>query len=297
MITVVGSVNLDLIATVARLPIPGETVTDGTFVTAPGGKGANQALAAARAGAKVRMVAAVGKDAFAGEALSLLTDAGVDLSAVVSTDAPTGTAVIMVGHNGENVIAVAPGANRRLETSAVTGLTFGGGDVVLLQHEVPPETIRTVIEHARAGGARTVLNTAPWRTETAALAGSADIMVANEGEFDRAADTLQLAPGEREQRMREWAKRTGRPVIVTLGAEGVLVADGDGLTAVPALPIEPVDTVGAGDTFCGYLAASLQRGDTLTVAVRRAAVAASLACLGHGAQPAIPAAAEVDKYL
>ena len=297
MITVVGSVNLDLIATVARLPMPGETVTDGTFAMAPGGKGANQALAAARAGANVRMVAAVGKDGFAREALSLLKDAGVDLSAIVTADAPTGTAVIVVGHDGENVIAVAPGANRRLDPSAVTGLTFGKDDIILLQQEVPPETIRTVIEHARAGSARTVLNTAPWRAETAALAGSADIMVANDGEFERAADTLRIAPGEREQRMREWATRTGRPVIVTLGADGVLVADGDGVTAVPALPVEPVDTVGAGDTFCGYLAASLQRGDTLTAAVRRAAVAASLACLGHGAQPAIPAAAEVDKYL
>ena len=293
-ITVIGSINLDLIATVERLPAPGETVAGGDFGTAPGGKGANQALAARRAGAQVRMIGAVGKDAFAAEALSLLEEGGVDLSHVGRVHAPTGTALILVDARGENVIAVVPGANK----SVVPGdLAFAGlkkGEYVLIQQEIPLETVAVALRAAREAGAISVLNTAPFRAEAAPFIGEADYVVANETEFDLYADALSLPEGGRPRRMAAFAERTGRALIVTLGADGVHAAAPGEALAVPALKVKPIDTVGAGDTFCGYLAASLASGLPLEQALRRATAAASLACLKEGAQPSIPLAAEVD---
>lgn len=297
MITVIGSINLDLIATVGRLPGPGETVPGGDFKSAPGGKGANQALAAARAGAAVRMVGAVGKDAFAGEAIAYLKDGGVDLAGVAETFAATGIALILVGGDGENMIAVVPGANGSVVPGDLVKAQFKKGDVILLQHEIPLSTVDAALDAARQAGAITMLNTAPFRAEAASFVGKADYVVANETEFDLYAEALALPAGERPERMREFARRTGATVIVTLGGEGVLAATGSDLVHVEALKITPVDTVGAGDTFCGYLAASLSAGLDLKQALRRAAAAGSLACLKPGAQPAIPLAAEVDAAL
>ncbi len=297
MIIVIGSINLDLIATVERLPAPGETVSGNGFSTAPGGKGANQALAAARAGAKVRMVGAVGKDPFAAQALALLKEGGVDLSAVAEMHASTGIALILVGGAGENVIAVVPGANASVVPGDLAKARLSKGDVVLLQQEIPLETVSAALEAARAAGAVTVLNTAPFRAEAAPFLAKADHIVANETEFNLYAEALALPAGDRPARMRAFAERTGRSVIVTLGGEGVLAAAPDDFMQVPALKIVPIDTVGAGDTFCGYLAAGLSAGLPLEDAVRRAAAAGSLACLKPGAQPAIPSKAEVDAAL
>jgi ribokinase len=293
-ITVVGSINLDLIATVERLPAPGETVTGGDFGTAPGGKGANQALAARRAGAQVRMIGAVGKDAFAGEALSLLEEGGVDLSHVGRMHAPTGTALILVDARGENVIAVVPGANKSVLPGDLASAGLKKGEYVLIQQEIPLETVAAALRAARKAGAISVLNTAPFRAEAAPFIGEADYVVANETEFDLYADALSLPEGDRTRRMAAFAERTGRALIVTLGADGVLAAAPGEALAVPALKVKPIDTVGAGDTFCGYLAASLASGLPLEQALRRATAAASLACLKEGAQPSIPLAAEVD---
>lgn len=297
MITVVGSINLDLITTMDRLPEPGETVSGNGFHTAPGGKGANQALAARRAGAEVRMVGAVGKDAFAGEALALLKDGGVDLSSVAEVHAATGIASIYVGGDGENMIAVAPGANFAVTQGSIGGLKFAAGEHVLLQHEIPLDTTQAVLDAARTQGAVTLLNTAPFRPEAASLLGRADYAVANETEFDLFADALALSAGTREERMRAYVEHTGRSIIVTLGADGVLAATPTEFLKVAALRIKPVDTVGAGDTFCGYLGAGLADGLPLAGALKRAAAAASLACLKPGAQPAIPLASDVDTAL
>ncbi|MBN9242226.1 MAG: ribokinase [Mesorhizobium sp.] len=297
MIIVIGSINLDLIATVERLPAPGETVSGNGFSTAPGGKGANQALAAARAGAKVRMVGAIGKDAFAGEALALLKEGGVDLSAVAEMHAPTGIALILVGGDGENMISVVPGANASVLPGDLAKALLAKGDVVLFQNEIPLETVEAALDAARDAGAVTVLNTAPFRTEAAAFIAKADHVVANETEFDLYAEALALPAGDRPARMRAFAEKTGRSVIVTLGGDGVLAASPGDFVQVPALKIVPVDTVGAGDTFCGYLAAGLSSGLPLQDALRRAAAAGSLACLKPGAQPAIPLKAEVDAAL
>lgn len=299
MITVFGSINMDLVATTPRLPKPGETVAGTGFATAAGGKGANQALAARRAGASVRMVGAVGRDEFAGPALDLLDKAGTDLSGVAKVDGPTGTALILVGGDGENMIAVVPGANGTV--SAAQGekavSDCASGDILMLQLEVPAASVKAALLAAKLRGVRTVLNIAPLIAETAELAGLADIVVANETEFERLVARDGLSPEEREQILLDMHRRTGQTLIVTLGGDGVIAAQGGSLHRAKGLKIEPVDTVGAGDTFCGYLAASLDAGLAFGDALRRAAVAGSLACLKPGAQPAIPVAEEVQASL
>ena len=297
MVIVIGSINLDLIATVDRLPGPGETVPGSGFSTAPGGKGANQALAAARAGAKVRMVGAVGKDNFAGEALECLKAAMIDLSGVGETHASTGTALILVGADGENMIAVVPGANASVLEGDLGKAFLAKGDVLLLQHEIPLATVAAALDMARAAGTVSVLNTAPFRAESADLLGKADVVVANETEFDLYSEALSLTGGDRAARMRAFVERSGRTIIVTLGGEGAMAASSDEFLQVSSLEIVPVDTVGAGDTFCGYLAAGLASGRPLGQALARAAAAGALACLKPGAQPAIPQAKDVDAAL
>lgn len=296
MITVLGSINMDLIATTARLPKPGETVAGNSFSTAAGGKGANQALAATRAGARVRMAGAVGDDPFAAEALILLTNAGTDLSQVTTAPVPTGTAHILVSGDGENVIVVVPGANGLVNEAAAKKAVdaMAQGDILMLQLEIPAGTVETALHTAKAKGVTSIINIAPLTEEAARLGGLADIVVANETEFELLAGKSGLGADDREAAMRRINAETGQTLIVTLGADGVIAIRKGELFQAKGLVIEPVDTVGAGDTFCGYLAASLDAGLDFAAALRRAAVAGSLACLKPGAQPAIPQAAEVD---
>lgn len=299
MITVFGSINMDLVATTPRLPKPGETVPGTGFATAAGGKGANQALAARRAGASVRMVGAVGRDEFAAPALDLLDKAGTDLSSVAQVDGPTGTALILVGGDGENMIAVVPGANGTVSPEQAKNAVSGNaeGDFLMLQLEVPVASVRAALEAAKARGVRSVLNTAPLIPEAAELARLADIVIANETEFERLVGRDNLSASEREEMLLRMHGDTGQTLIITLGADGVIAAEGGLLHRTKGLKIEPVDTVGAGDTFCGYLTASLDAGLDFDDALRRAAVAGSLACLKAGAQPSIPLAAEVTASL
>jgi ribokinase len=297
MITVFGSVGLDLIGNVPRLPGPGETVLGGTFVTAPGNKGANQALAAKRAGATVRHVGAIGRDAYGEAAIVLLEEGGVDLTRLARTDAPTSIAMIFVDARGENAIAVLPGANATLTPAdAETALgEMRRGDVLMLQQEITQSATERALELARQTGVVSVLNTAPFLDTTPTLAGKAEILVANETEF---ALLCGGRAGPLETLMRDWAAAQRQTLIVTLGAAGARAVTKAGeAIAVPAHPVVPVDTVGAGDTFCGYLAAGLDAGMPIEAAMRRAAVAASLACTRPGAQPAIPYATEVAAAL
>ncbi|MCJ9751393.1 ribokinase [Neorhizobium sp. BETTINA12A] len=296
MITVLGSINMDLIATTERLPQPGETVAGSSFATAAGGKGANQALAARRAGSSVHMVGAVGEDGFAAPALALLDDAKVDLSAVARVTDPTGTALILVGGTGENMIAVVAGANGTVSTAqaeaAVEAMKIG--DILMLQLEIPAETVETALNAARAKGIQTVINTAPLTGDAARLARLADIVIANETEFELLAGSPIPDAAARQEMLKKLHAETGQTYVVTLGGDGVVaIRDGE-IIAAEGLKIEPVDTVGAGDTFCGYLTASLEQGLDFAKALRRAAVAGSLACLSRGAQPSIPPAEAVD---
>ncbi|RUZ77877.1 ribokinase [Mesorhizobium sp. M7A.F.Ca.US.006.01.1.1] len=291
MIVVIGSINLDLVASVESLPCPGETVPGSAFVTAGGGKGANQALAAARAGAQVRMIGAVGNDSFASDAMRLLKEAEIDLSGVRKSTEPTGTALILVDPRGENIITVVPGANATVVPDALPDLRQG--ELVLLQHEIPLSTVKASLKAARQAKAISILNTAPFRAEAANFLTEADYVVANETEFDHYSGVLQLSGGDRASRMTDYVRKYQSTIIVTLGGEGALCATPETFFECPALKIEPIDTVGAGDTFCGYLAHSLSLGASLETAVQRANVAAALACLSRGAQPSIPYAKDV----
>ena len=296
MITVFGSVNMDLIATPERLPKPGETVTGTSFTTAAGGKGANQALAARRAGAMVHMAGAVGDDRMASQALALLADAAVDLNAVRSAAEATGTAHILVAADGENVIVVVPGANGTVTEEdarrAVGAMTRG--DYLMLQFEIPDAAIEAALASAKAKGVISIMNIAPFKAEAERIGAMADILVANETEFDLFVGKGELSAEAREATMRALHSESGQTIIVTLGADGVVAIHKNEVHRAAGLAIEPVDTVGAGDTFCGYLAASLDAGLTFGKALRRAAVAGSLACLKPGAQPSIPFARAVD---
>jgi ribokinase len=290
MITVFGSINMDLIATTERLPKPGETVAGNSFSTAAGGKGANQALAARRAGRTVHLAGAVGKDGFAEPALALLKEAGTQLDAVRHVDEPTGTALILVGGDGENMIAVVPGANGTV-TAAGAELAVGAmskGDILMLQLEIPGPAVERALAAARAGGVITVLNLAPLIEDAARLGRLADVVIANETEFERLAGQESMGPDDREAALKRLNGETGQTLIVTLGADGVIAIRDGVISRAKGLKIEPVDTVGAGDTFCGYFAAGLDEGIDFEAALRRAAVAGSLACLTQGAQPSIP---------
>lgn len=299
MITVFGSINMDLIATTTELPKPGETVPGQTFSTAAGGKGANQALAARRGGSRVKMSGAVGSDTFAQPALALLDEAGTDLSSVLKASEPTGTALILVGGNGENMIAVIPGANGTItaDEAVKTVGAMSAGDILMLQLEIPAIAVEAALKDAREKGVTTILNTAPFTQDAVRLSALADIVVANETEFDLVSGEPASSAEARIAALRKLHSQSGQTFVVTLGGDGVVaIRDGEILTT-KGLTIEPVDTVGAGDTFCGYLAASLDQGLTFSQALRRAAVAGSLACLARGAQPSIPLAEAVDRAI
>jgi ribokinase len=272
MILVFGSINVDVTVPVPRLPVPGETVLGGDYALLPGGKGANQALSARRAGAEVALAGAVGKDGFAGVALDLLRRDGVDLGLVGEVGRPTGCAQIMVGAGGENLIAVASGANEAVTAAQVPDRLLGPGTILVCQMEVPAAETAALIRRAHRAGARTVLNLAPALPIDPALFGALDWLIANEGEA--------AALGAAQPR---------RGLVVTLGERGAaaFLADGARLE-VPALAIAPVDTTGAGDTFVGAFAAGLDLGFEVAAALRFASAAAGLACLGRGAQPAMP---------
>lgn len=299
MICVFGSINMDLTATTDRLPSPGETVSGNSFATAPGGKGANQALAATRAGAQVKMAGAVGQDDFAASSIELLKTAGTDLSFVKSVEGPTGTALILVGGDGENMIAVVPGANGNVvsEDAELLLKSMSAGDSILLQMEIGVAAVKTALISARKHNIRSVFNTAPMAPEAIALAPLADIIVANETEFDLLIEKGTLTDEQRLDELQHYAEQTGRSVVITLGGDGVIAQHEGAFYKTMGLTIEPVDTVGAGDTFCGYLTQGLDAGLSFEQSLTQAAVAGSLACLKAGAQPAIPTASEVAKAM
>jgi len=284
MILVFGSINVDLVAPVPHLPQPGETVLGGDYALLPGGKGANQALAARRAGSEVVLAGAIGRDTFASIALSLLRRDGVDTRLVRELDRPTGCAAIMVSAAGENAIAVSPGVNSETRSDWVPDELLDPRTIVVAQMEVPFGETASLIRRARMRGARCLLNLAPALSLDPGLLSEIDLLVTNK----REAMTLGPDPVELARRLR-------RGLVVTRGAAGaiVLLADGSALE-VPALSVDPVDTTGAGDTFVGVLAAALNLGSSFEQALSRASAAAGLACLAYGAQTSMPDAEAID---
>jgi ribokinase len=279
-VCVVGSANLDLVARATRLPGPGETVLGSDYAEHAGGKGLNQAVAAARSGASCAFVGALGRDAAGRRLAQVMADDGIDATGVALVDAPTGRAMILVDDAGENSIVVIPGAN-----ALVTAGALPRAAVVLAQLEVPVAMVATALQQARASGAITVLNPAPAAPLPPELLASVDVVVPNEHEREilGGADAL-LAAG-------------CGAVVTTLGGDGVELITAEGTTHLPPFPVDVVDTTGAGDAFCGSLSARLAAGDDLATAATWASAAGALAVTIAGAVPAQPRAAAITALL
>lgn len=300
-ITVVGSLNMDFVVQVETLPRPGETVLGSAFRTIPGGKGANQACAAAKLGGSVRMLGRVGDDVFAEALRSSLARAGVDIHDVLATEAtPSGVALIFVQSGGQNQIVVAPGANGRLTPADVTqALGAAAGGFLLLQLESPLETVAAAAAAGHRRGMRVLLDPAPARPLPDALLASVDCLTPNESEamllLDRREGTLPLA--EAHEAARALRRRGPRSVILKLGAQGALLEDGTGGRHFPAPHVDAVDATAAGDTFNGALAVALAEGTSMVEAIGFANAAAALSVTRLGAQASIPDRDEVEAAL
>jgi ribokinase len=291
VVVVVGSLNLDLVVRVPRLPGPGETASGGAVFRNPGGKGANQAVAAARLGRGVAMIGCVGDDQAGRDLLASLEADGVDSSHVRVVDGvPSGAAFITVSEDGENQIVVSPGANARLtaEDVGAAGAALREAAVTLLQLEIPLEAVAAA---ARTAGGRVVLNPAPVRALPEKLLEEVDVLVPNRVELAQLA--AAPVPGTVEEATRLAGRLPARAVVVTLGADGALVVEHGHASHVPAVPVRPVDTTAAGDAFCGGLADALAAGAALQDAAGWAVRVAAAACTRPGAQASLPTPAEV----
>ena len=282
---VVGSVNLDLLYRVSHLPRPGETLLGADLTRLSGGKGGNQAHAAAKVapvGVTVAMVACVGDDEAAALLRADLAAAGVDVSAVRTVPGPSGTALIAVDDDGENTIVVIPGANGAWPMSAVAEIEMGARDVVVVQLEVPFPVVRSVVARAREAGARVVLNAAPLDRRVTGLLDAVDVLVVNEVE---ARELFGFDAGLGADEVAGIASRLRADLVVTLGAQGALFAPAGGsATSLPAFAVDAIDTVGAGDAFVGGLAAALAAGAVLGAAVRWGSAAGALTATVTGAR-------------
>ena len=280
-VVVVGSLNMDLVVGVERHPKPGETVIGGDLQRFPGGKGANQAVAAARLGARVRMVGRVGLDEYGAELLRGLENEGIDALGVGRVGTPTGVALISVDVQGQNAIVVSPGANARLQPDDLEPERFEGAEVVVLQLETPLETVHRAAELGRAAGARVLLNAAPAQVLPEDLLAVTDVLVVNEFE------AVQVAG----------AAEPESPEAALALARGLVWAGTEGEGHLPAFEVDPVDTTAAGDAFVGGLAAALAAGNPLLEALRFGSAAGALAATRFGAQASLPKPGDVGRLL
>jgi len=288
-VLVAGSANLDFVVRAAHVPAPGETVLGRAFDTFPGGKGANQAVACARAGgASTRLLLALGDDAHALPLEASLRDAGVDLDIVLVYDQPTGVAFVCLSDTGENAITVAPGANSVLRPEHLPSLA--GITHLLLQLETPLASVEAWAYAARDAGVTVVLNAAPAQTLPAQLLAAVDILIVNEGE-------LAVLTGVHGDIARGMAALDVACVVVTLGVRGCCARTLMHRLVQPAFAVQAMDTTGAGDTFCGTLVAALSHGMSFAPALRRACAASALACTRLGAQTGVPSHDEVERLL
>lgn len=294
MIVVFGSLNADFFLKIQSFPKPGETVLTPCAAVKAGGKGANQAAAAAKAGGIVKIVGAVGADEIAKVPLTALKAVGVDCSFVQKADSATGMAMIMLDETAENSIVVASGANMNLSAAAVPDALLTPETVVVMQMEVPPAENFTLLERAKAKGAKTVLNVAPAREVPQTALRNIDYLIVNEIE----AQTVLGKAGETpEKTVLALSEKTGGACLMTLGKKGVVAAKDGQVLSVVSLPITPVDTTGAGDAFVGIFAAMIDAGLSFADAVRHACCGAALACLKTGAQESLPTLREIEARL
>lgn len=289
---------MDLVVRVDELPRPGETRLGGAFFTAAGGKGANQAVAAARLGASVRLVGCVGADSYGEQLLGLAAADGVDVAALRVVDGPSGVALILVDSRGQNAIAVAPGANARLapEHVAETAPVIRAADVLVAQLEVPLEALLAAGQIARAAGVPFILNAAPMCADLGPLLALTDVLVVNETELGQLTGR-PVAPGT-ELEAAGIVRASGLPaVVVTLGERGAAVLSDREAVLVPSFPVQVVDSTAAGDAFVGALASAYRPGVPLAEAARVGCAAGALACTRSGAQPSLPQRTAVSDLL
>ena len=295
MVLVFGSINIDLVTRVERFPGPGETVSGISFAIYPGGKGANQALASARAGAPTWLAGAVGCDAFA--ATALVSEAAVDLAYVARVDEATGCATILVSAAGENLIVSVPGANAWADPGTIPDALLTRSSTVSLQQELRAAANQALVERARRNGSRVVLNASPWRPLSHDTLCSVDYLVVNELEAAALAAAFDWPPSPRELAVAAAGAVRGLTVVVTLGGHGALAARDTTLLRVLAPSVRAIDTTGAGDAFGGTLIATLDDGAPLDEALRHAVAAGSLACTAAGAQPSFPERSAIEAVL
>lgn len=289
MILVAGSANLDFVVRTPHIPHAGETVLGREFKTYPGGKGANQAVACARAGgASTQLLAALGSDAFSAPIEVALQEAGVGLHAIRVPDQPTGTAFICVSDDAENAITVAPGANQCLQAQHLPSLD--GVSHLLLQLETPLPTVTAYAQAAHQRGIKVVLNAAPAQPLPRELLACLDVLIVNESELA----TVAQHTGTVAHRLQRLAVPT---VVVTIGRQGCCARSEEQFYLQPAFKVAAVDTTGAGDTFCGTLVAALSQGANMPHALRVACAAAALTCTQRGAQAGIPTTETLAQFL
>jgi ribokinase len=293
-VIVVGSINMDVVARSERIPRPGETVAGATVDLIPGGKGANQAVAARRAGAETVLVGALGRDSFADDLAAFLSGERLSTAAIARVDGPSGTAVIVVDQAGENSIVAIPGANDRVDRRLFEAVEFSRDDVLLLQNEVPEQTNADAVDSARAGGAMTVLSLAPYRSTGDHTLRALSFLVVNESEFanlvDEADHTLSAT---RVKALLEAGAGVTANIVVTLGPEGLCARVDGAVVSLPGHNVVARDTTGAGDCFCGAFGAALAGGAAPREALRFANAAAALSVQRLGAGPAMPYLADI----
>ena len=296
-VIVVGSANEDIIVTMPHLPGPGDTVVGTSLTVLPGGKSANQAVAAARTGARVCFVGAVGDDEAGKRSAASLRDEGVNLDGLSTIErCVTGTALVLVSDDGENQIAIVAGANGVLDearvASALEKLDVRAADVFLVGFEVGDGAVCAAARHAAANGCLLIVNPAPARPLPADVVAARPLLVPNRSEI-----ALLTSAADHVEGARQLARQTGSAVVATLGVDGALIVNGGEDCPVPSLTVEAVDTTGAGDTLAGVLAAGLAQGLSLDAAVRRAVAAAALSVTVRGARPGSPTSAAIDAAL
>ncbi len=298
-VLVIGSANMDFTVAVPRLPTEGETVTGGTFYVSHGGKGANQAVAARRLGGEVRFVGCVGQDPQGDQVVDQLAAEGIPKDGVIRTGTATGVALIMVGREGRNQIAVASGANLELlpELARMHAPLMPWAKVLLLQLEIPIQTVQWALATAREHGVLSILNPAPAQSLPDALLSLVDYLTPNATEAKLLTGVAVTGPESATQAAQHLLTRGVRRVIVTLGAQGALSCDGKSAVHFPAFPVEAVDTTGAGDAFNGAMAVGLAAGGTWEEALPLANAAAALTCLKRGAQTSFPRRADVEAFM
>lgn len=293
-ILIVGSLNMDLVVNVARHPQIGETILGGKFVTFPGGKGANQAVAAARMGSAVKMIGSVGRDGFGDELRASAAKDGVDIQYIaVNEQEATGIALITVDAEGRNTIVVASGANLALTPPYlhIAKQAFANADVFVAQLESPLETVSEALAMAVEHKLKVVLNPAPARPLSAKILSKVDYLIPNERE------AMQVVGAETLESAIEQLLGMGvRNLIITLGEKGVLIVTADGRTQIPAYPVIAIDTVAAGDAFVGAFATGLAEGMSVEQAVQLGNAAAAISVTRHGAQPSLPMRKEVNEF-